>query len=400
MCGRTACTLNPHEISKSTRYVNSNGKQVDPKWRKGDEDKYRPSYNKAPMSFCPVLIHSDHLKKKMTKKDDDSDEQGHEGVITLMKWGLVPLWVKDPKQAQYKMNNARSDTMLSKASYKKPLEKGQRCVVLADGFYEWNTTKTEKQPYFIYFKNKDDYKVKSEIKQENNDSKYDLEEKNNNVDADLKESNDLQPETKDKEEGSNKINCQIIRMAGIFERRKSENDEEDELFTFSVITVDSHPAFGWLHHRMPAMLENDDQVRRWLDYGNVPLKEAIDLIAPKDCLEWHPVSKLVNNSRNNSPECMVKIDLTKPEVKKLSNESKRMAKWLSGSITKVKKESETPISEDESQTNENIVNNSSNDDVILKKENVPLIAQILGRPEKKLLHENKNSTSHKSPKKV
>lgn len=49
------------------------------------------------------------------------------------------------------MNNARSDTMLEKRSYKIPLRKGQRCVVVADGFYEWNKTENGKQPYYIYF---------------------------------------------------------------------------------------------------------------------------------------------------------------------------------------------------------------------------------------------------------
>ena len=59
---------------------------------------------------------------------------GVNGVIQPMQWGLVPHWHRgDPKTFGYKMNNARSDGMLSKVSFKKPLEMGRRCVVLADG---------------------------------------------------------------------------------------------------------------------------------------------------------------------------------------------------------------------------------------------------------------------------
>lgn len=303
MCGRTACTLNPDQISRAARYRNSKGRDVDPKWRDGDQSKYRPSYNKAPMSYCPVLLHVKHLEKG-DKKAEDAEEE-HERVIVSMKWGLIPTWVKDPNQAQYKMNNARSDTMLTKASYKRPLEKGQRCVLLVDGFYEWNTTKSEKQPYYIFFKDTTtDQKTKIDP-----DKNADEEAKNQNVPSDI----------------SNNQEKRIVTMAGIFESRKSENPDEDDLFTFSVITVNAHPEFSWLHHRMPAMLENEEEVRRWLDYGEVPLNDAIELIKPKGCLDWYPVSKIVNNSRNNVPECLEKINLSK---EKQARESKGMAKWL------------------------------------------------------------------------
>lgn len=333
MCGRTACTLNPDQISRRTRYTNSNGRVVNPKWRESDKEKYKCSYNKAPMSFCPVLMHINHLEKETPLQTDhfenNQNSNDHERVITSMKWGLIPPWLKDSKQAQYKMNNARSDSMLTKVSYKRPLENGQRCVVLADGFYEWNTTKTDKQPYYIYFKDNVDIEVKSELIKENTEMGH----TNIQVKSELKQENDSQT----KINFASELNRPMLTMAGIFERCKSiENTNESDLYTFSVITVDSHPAFSWLHHRMPAMLENEDQVRKWLDYRNIPLKEAIDLIKPKDCLDWHPVSKLVNNSRNNFPECVLKIDLVKSETKKMSSESKGMAKWLFGSTMKSK----------------------------------------------------------------
>lgn len=142
---------------------------------------------------------------------------------------------------------------------------------------------------------------------------------------------------------SDEFSKRLVTMAGIFERRKMP--EEEDFFTFSVITVDAHPAFSWLHHRMPAMLENEEEIRKWLDFGEVPLDEAVELIKPKDCLEWYPVSKFVNNSRNNSPECMVKIDLSKMKEVKKTSESKGMARWLAKSTEKVKKEVASPKQE-------------------------------------------------------
>ena len=84
--------------------------------------------------FCsPVLISKDHVQG-LKSDDEDLADVGCKWVIQLMQWGLVPHWHRgDPKTFGYKVNNARSDGMLSKVSFKKPLEMGRRCVVLADG---------------------------------------------------------------------------------------------------------------------------------------------------------------------------------------------------------------------------------------------------------------------------
>ncbi|XP_021380240.1 embryonic stem cell-specific 5-hydroxymethylcytosine-binding protein-like isoform X2 [Mizuhopecten yessoensis] len=96
-----------------------------------------------------------------------------------MMWGLVPSWHKgDPKKVSYETNNCRAEGMLEKRTYKVPLDKGRRCVVLADGFYEWKRDKDQKQPYFIYFprsssgtkdENVDNGKIKQEVKMEDSD---------------------------------------------------------------------------------------------------------------------------------------------------------------------------------------------------------------------------------------
>ena len=63
MCGRTACTLDPGEVSRAARYTDRRGRRRQPRWRDGDADKYRPSYNKSPQSLSPVLLSRRHFDK-------------------------------------------------------------------------------------------------------------------------------------------------------------------------------------------------------------------------------------------------------------------------------------------------------------------------------------------------
>ncbi|XP_023932919.1 embryonic stem cell-specific 5-hydroxymethylcytosine-binding protein-like [Lingula anatina] len=291
MCGRTACTLAPKEICRKCQYT-QNGKKVQPNWWQ-DEGKYRPSFNMSPGQNTPVLVSAKHFE----------EPSECERVILPMRWGLVPRWHKgDPNKVEYKMNNCRSDSMLQKASFKVPLQRGGRCVVLADGYYEWNTTEDgKKQPYFIYFP-KDatsDTKelgvsVKSEKEEEKKTDEYDR--------------------------------SRLLTMAGVFDTWKgSDNKDGEPLYTYSVITVEASSSLSWLHHRMPAILETDEDVKQWLDFGEVPLKEAVSVIHPASCLQYHPVSTLVNNSRNNSPECVKAID---PNKKKTSASANMMQAWL------------------------------------------------------------------------
>lgn len=63
MCGRTACTLAPDEVSRACLYRNRAGRQRKPGWRDGDADKYKPSYNKSPQSQSPVLLSQRHFDK-------------------------------------------------------------------------------------------------------------------------------------------------------------------------------------------------------------------------------------------------------------------------------------------------------------------------------------------------
>lgn len=144
MCGRTACTLAPDELRRACSYRNRAGQRRKPRWRDGDADKYRPSYNKNPQSVSPVLLSKRHF---------DKEAPVDKCVLASMRWGLVPSWFKesDPSKMHYSTSNCRSENILQKKSYKDPMLKGQRCVILADGFYEWQRVEKGKQPFFIYF---------------------------------------------------------------------------------------------------------------------------------------------------------------------------------------------------------------------------------------------------------
>ena len=95
----------------------------------------------------------------------------------------------------------------------------------------------------------------------------------------------------------------LLTMAGIFDVWK-RHDSAYPLYSFTVITVDVHYKLSWTHDRMPAIPNGDEEVNAWLDYESVPLKKALNLIRSTDCVQWHAVSSLVNNSRNQSEECV------------------------------------------------------------------------------------------------
>lgn len=102
-------------------------------WAPGTpRDKYRPRFNVAPQTFCPVIRYND---------------QGHY-VIELMKWGLIPHWQKQPPDAPLKTINARDDTVASGTGMWAGLRGRNRCIVIAQGFFEWLKKGNDKIPHF------------------------------------------------------------------------------------------------------------------------------------------------------------------------------------------------------------------------------------------------------------
>ncbi|XP_076012714.1 abasic site processing protein HMCES [Genypterus blacodes] len=304
MCGRTACTLAPDEVSRACRYRDRGGRRREPGWRDGDAEKYRPSYNKSPQSMSPVLLSHRHL---------DQNAPVDECVLTSMRWGLVPAWFKqdDPSKMQYSTSNCRSESVLTKKSYKDPLLKGQRCVILADGFYEWKRQEKDKQPFFIYFP-------------QTQGSSH-------------RKTTGLTEEGKAADEWTG---WRLLTMAGLFDCWTPPGGGEP-LYTYTVITVNASPNLESIHDRMPAILDGEEEVRSWLDFGDVKSKDAMKLIQSKSTLTFHPVSSIVNNSRNNSPKCLQPVDLQKKQEPKPTASSKMMTSWLKNKESSKRKVSDT-----------------------------------------------------------
>ncbi|NXG56024.1 HMCES protein, partial [Hemiprocne comata] len=306
MCGRTACSLGADNLRRACAYRDRGGRRRQPEWIHAE--RYRPSYNKGPQSSGPVLLSRRHLQQ-----DADSSER----VLMDMRWGLVPSWFKkdDPSKMQFNTSNCRSDSMLKKSSYKGALLKGKRCVVLADGFYEWQQHSGGKQPYFIYF-----------------------------------------PQTKDamaEEEEGNKEwrGWRLLTMAGIFDCWEPPAGGET-LYTYTIITVDASKDVSFIHHRQvragrglhSTILDGDEAIRKWLDFAEVPTQEAVKLIQPTENIVFHPVSTFVNSIRNNTPECLTPIELGAKKEVKATPSSKVMLGWLKNSQegSPQKKENDLP----------------------------------------------------------
>ncbi|NXE88056.1 HMCES protein, partial [Menura novaehollandiae] len=305
MCGRTACSLAADNLRRACAYRDRRGQHRQPEWVRAE--RYQPSYNKGPQSSGPVLLSRRHLHQ-----DADSSER----VLMDMRWGLVPSWFKqdNPSKLQFNTSNCRSDTMLKKSSYKGALLKGKRCVVLADGFYEWQQQSGGKQPYFIYFPQTKDAMDKG---------------------------------TEGDEEGKG---WRLLTMAGIFDCWEPPAGGE-MLYTYTIITVDASKDVSFIHHRqvragkgMPAILDGDEAIRKWLDFAEVPTQEAIKLIQPTENIVFHPVSTFVNNVRNNTPECVAPIELGAKKEVKATPSNKVMLGWLKSSQegSPQKKENDLP----------------------------------------------------------
>ena len=177
-------------------------------------------------------------------------ENGHRECV-LMKWGLIPSWAKDPSIGN-KMINARADTVAEKPSFRKAF-KHQRCLVIADGFYEWKREGTAKQPYYIRFK-------------------------------------DSRP----------------FVFAGLWESWKDKHQEDaPKIDSCTIITTDANELLESIHHRMPVILDlKDSEV--WLDPAMKDPAVLTPLLKPysSEEMEAFPISTRVNNPRVDGPECV------------------------------------------------------------------------------------------------
>jgi putative SOS response-associated peptidase YedK len=182
--------------------------------------------------------------------------------FALMRWGLIPFWAKDASFGARTIN-AVSETAAEKPAFREAMQRG-RCLIPADGFYEWKKLdRKSKQPYCVTM-----------------------------------------------------ADDSLFAFAGLWDRWRPPAGEAIE--TCTVLTTDANALLRDVHDRMPVILRPEDY-DLWLDPGVTDPKRVADLLRPFDprMMKKYPVSTLVNNVKNDSPECSQPLPLEagQPDLK-------------------------------------------------------------------------------------
>ena len=220
MCGRFVITSPPAALRQVFGYA--------------EQPNFPPRYNVAPTQPIPVVI---------------IENATHH--FRLMRWGLLPAWVKDPRTFTL-LINARSDTLLEKPAFKNAFKR-RRCLIPADGYYEWHTFENRKRPYFIH-----------------------------------------------RRDGA------PMGFAGLAETWMGPNGEE--LDTVAIVTTAASADLSALHHRVPVTIAPGD-FDRWLDCRADNFEAAMGLLAAPEEGEfaWHEVSIRVNHVANDDAQLVLPI---------------------------------------------------------------------------------------------
>lgn len=197
-----------------------------------------PNWNAAPTQTLPVVVEEDDV-----------------WVVRGMHWGLIPRWTKPGQRPKVMPINARSETAAEKPMFK-GLMKRRRCIVPANGFYEWQAVGGAKQPYFIHPRDHD-----------------------------------------------------LFLFAGLWDEANAGPDGEP-IQSFTILTTGANEAMASLHDRMPVVVP-DDVVPDWLDREETEAEplEAVLRVSVDTPIETFPVSKAVNSPKNNSPELLEPVDI-------------------------------------------------------------------------------------------
>nr|WP_285762056.1 SOS response-associated peptidase [Nocardiopsis ansamitocini] len=202
---------------------------------------WRPSWNVAPTQSVRVVF----------DLAEGPDGAAPRRLLRDVRWGLVPVWAKDPGIGS-RMINARSETVTEKPSFRAAAAR-RRCVVPADGYYEWSTAGGTKVPYYLH-----------------------------------------------PEDGG------VLAFAGLYERwpvpEKADDDPDRWLWTCTILTGPATDALGHIHDRTPRIVP-PDMVDAWLDPGVTDKEEVRGLVdaIPAPHLVPRRVGPAVGSVRNNGP---------------------------------------------------------------------------------------------------
>ena len=201
-----------------------------------DNWDFVPRYNIAPTNMVPVIAMRDEKR-----------------VLGNMRWGLIPSWAKNAKIGF--MINARSETAATTNAFRSAYKR-RRCLVLADGFYEWKGPKGKREP--LRFTMKD---------------------------------------------------SGMFAFAGLWEIWKNrESPDADVVCTFTILTTSPNELVGTIHDRMPVILDEEAQ-QVWLNHSSEETGHLGGLLRPfpADSMTAYDVSPSVNNVRNEGPELIVPV---------------------------------------------------------------------------------------------
>ena len=199
-----------------------------------------PRYNIAPTQLVPTVL----------RKPAQSDRRFH-----LLRWGLIPSWAKDPAIGA-RLINARAETAGEKPSFRSAFRQ-RRCLVVADGFYEWQRQERKKQPFYFCFQ-------------------------------------DGRP----------------FAFAGLWERWEAPDDDDGEAIeSCTILTTEAAELLQPIHDRMPVILDPKDY-DLWLDPAVQKPEPLQQLLCPyrSEAMIAYPVSTQVNKPTNNSPECITELE--------------------------------------------------------------------------------------------
>ena len=224
MCGRYAITTAPEAIRQLFGYL--------------EQPNWPPRYNVAPTQPVPIVRMAEGKRQ-----------------LALVRWGLIPAWVKDPRAFSLVIN-ARGESVLDKPAFRNAM-KYRRCLFPADGFYEWKRAGERKQPYFVRLKS-----------------------------------------------------GQPLAFAGLWESWMGPNGEEME--TAAIVTTAASRSIAHIHDRMPVIVPPEG-FDFWLD-PKVDAEMATAVIQPAkdELLECYPVSSAVNRTVNDSAELLAPLREPEP----------------------------------------------------------------------------------------